>query len=223
MDAYQYGMCLWNEEKSQFEHLKTIWTKSAQTPEKPPLPEGQTVMWTGNDGKKWVLFGTAISILRCPATFEAWQDPSTWEELKPQEYILAAETGEEIKPHSASIAWNSWRKRWVMVFIQWFGKPAAFGELWYAEADSPTGPWGPAVKILSHGDYSFYNPKIHAEWTSENLPVLLFDATHTILFTQSQPTLRYDYNQILYRLDLNDPALVVAQKKTQHSSVDITN
>ncbi len=212
MDAYKYGMCIWNDEISQFEHLKTIWTKSEDTPEKPPLPEGQTVLWTDGDGKKWVLFGISMPTLRCPATFEAWQDQSTWQVLTPQEYVTAAESGEEIKPHSGSIAWSPFRKRWVMIFMQWFGKPAAFGELWYTEADLPTGPWGPAVKILSHGEYSFYNPKIHPEFTPENSPILLFEATYTILFTESRPTPRYDYNQILYRLDLNDPALSAAQK-----------
>jgi hypothetical protein len=97
-----------------------------------------------------VLFGNPFPTLRCPATFEAWRDASTWEPLKPQETLSAADGGRAVKPHTGSIAWNPWRKRWVTAFMEWFGKPSAFGELWYAEAGSPTGPWGPAVKILSH-------------------------------------------------------------------------
>jgi hypothetical protein len=46
-----------------------------------------------------------------------------------------------------------------------YGKPSMLGELWYAEADAPTGPWGKAVKVLSHENYTFYNPRIHPEFT----------------------------------------------------------
>ena len=55
--------------------------------------------------------------------------------------MASAAEGTPVKPHSGSIAWNPWRKRWVTVFMQYLGKPSAFGELWYAEADAPTGPW----------------------------------------------------------------------------------
>ena len=80
-----------------------------------------------------------------------------------------------------------------------------FGEVWYAEADSPTGPWGKAVKVLSHNNYTFYNPRLHAELTPSKSPLLLFEGTYTQTFADRPlPTPRYDYNQILYRLDLDD-------------------
>jgi len=41
------------------------------------------------DGERWVLFGNPLPTLRCPATFEAWRDPSTWEVLKPQSSVPA--------------------------------------------------------------------------------------------------------------------------------------
>jgi hypothetical protein len=151
--------------------------------------------------------------LRCPATFEAWQDSTTWEVLKPQDALLAASDAKPVKPHSGSIAWNPWRKRWVAVFMEVFGRPSAFGELWYAEADAPTGPWGRAVKILSHENYTFYNPRIHPELTAPDSPILIFEGTYTALFAdRPPPTPRYDYNQILYRLDLDDPRLEAARK-----------
>ena len=97
--------------------------------------------------------------------------------------------------------------------MEWFGKPSAFGELWYAEADEPTGPWGPAVKVLTHENYTFYNPRLHPQWSTEASPVLLFEGTYTVQFADRPPaTPRYDYNQILYRLDLDDLALKPAQK-----------
>ena len=159
-----------------------------------------------------MLFGNPLPFLRCPATFEAWDDPATWETLKPQENIESASDGSRVKPHSGSIAWNPYRKRWVTVFMQSFGKPSVFGELWYAEAKEPTGPWGKAVKVLSHDNYTFYNPRIHPEFTPSDSPVLLFEGTYTLQFAdRPRPTPRYDYNQILYRLDLDDPALAPAR------------
>ena len=112
------------------------------------------------------------------------------------------------------MAWNPWRKRWVTVFMEDFGKPSAFGELWYAEARTPTGPCGKAVKILSHDNYTFYNPRIHPEFTATSSPILIFEGTYTQTFADSPfPTPRYEYNQMLYRLDLDDPALKPSQSE----------
>jgi len=119
-----------------------------------------------------------------------------------------------VKPHSGSIAWNSYRKRWVTVFMEASGKPSTFGELWYAEADAPTSRWGPAVKVLTHENYTFYNPRLHPEFTPAGSPILLFEGTYTRQFAdRANPTPRYDYNQMLYRLDLDDPPLKPAQGK----------
>jgi len=213
MDAYQWGLTVWNDKTANFEPLRVVWTKSGATPKPPPVPRGHPVQWRDLSGKKWVLFGDPLPMLRCPATFEAWQDPATWEVLTPQDSIPAAGVGSAIKPHSGSIAWNAWRKRWVTVFMQSFGKPSAFGELWYAEAEAPSGPWGPAVKILSHENYTFYNPRLHPEFAPDGSPMLFFEGTYTTQFSDNkQPTPRYDYNQILYRIDLDDPALKPAQR-----------
>jgi hypothetical protein len=212
LEAYEWSLATWNEEKNVFEKLKTVWTKSDATPKAPPIPEGHPVSWKDAAGKGWLLFGNPFPTLRCPASFEAWQDAKTWEVLKPQASLIGA-GGETVKPHTGSIAWHPWRKRWVTVFMQAFGKPSAFGELWYAEADAPTGPWGTAVKVLSHSNYTFYNPRLHIEFTPEGSPHLFFEGTYTMQFANKPtPTPRYDYNQILYRLDLNDPALQRAQR-----------
>ena len=153
------------------------------------------------------MFGNPLPTLRCPATFEAWQDESTWETLQPQS-TLPTPDDERVKPHSGSIAWNQHRQRWVTVFMQHFGKPSAFGELWYAESKSPFGPWGPAVKVLSHENYTFYNPRVHPELMPADSSVLLFEGTYTQQFANKpQVTPRYDYNQILYSLDLDDQRL----------------
>jgi hypothetical protein len=214
LDSYEKGLCVWNDKSQNFERLKVVWSKSGDTPKPNPQPDGHSAMWQDDVGAKWVLFGNPLPTLKCPATFEAWQDPNQWETLKPQKALTSADNGSEIRPHSGSIAWNPWRKRWVTIFMQWFGKPSAFGELWYAEADHPTGPWGPCIKVLSHQNYTFYNPKIHPEFTPAASSVLLFEGTYTRQFADKpHPTPRYDYNQMMYRLDLNDDRLNPAQNR----------
>ena len=214
LEAYECGLCTWNDQTANFEPHRVLWTKSDATPKHPPTPDGHPAFWKDPEGKDWVFFGNPLPKLRCRATFEAWQDSSAWEVLKPQESLPSAADGRPVKPHSGSIAWNAFRKRWVTVFMESFGKPSVFGELWYAEADVPTGPWGKAVKVLTHENYTFYNPRLHPEFTAGGPPILIFEGTYTRQFADHpNPTPRYDYNQILYRLDLDDPALKPAQGK----------
>lgn len=211
LEVRQWGLCVWNDQRREFEPLRVLWTKSSADAAAPPIAEGHAVRWQDGAGKSWLLFGNPLPRLRCPATFEAWQDPQTWEPLQPQESLLAADDGRAVKPHSGSIAWHAWRKRWVTVFLEAWGKPSLLGELWYAEAEQPTGPWGPAVKVLSHENYTFYNPRLHAEWSDADSPQLFFEGTYTQQFAdRPAPTPRYDYNQILYRLDLDEPAFRAA-------------
>ena len=102
------------------------------------------------------------------------------------------------------MSWNPYRKRWVTIFTQEGGESSHIGELWYAEAETPLGPWESAVHVVTHDHYSFYNPQIHSSFVNEKSPFLLFEATYTRAFSKSQEsTPRYDYNQILYRLDFD--------------------
>jgi hypothetical protein len=211
MEAYRAGLCVWDKDAEQFAELKTVWEQSGKEPRSQPLLEGHRVEWQDADRESWLLFGNPFPVVRCPATFEAWADPGTWEPLEAPP-VLHDPQGNQVVPHSGSIAWNLWRRRWVAVFMEKFGKPSAFGEIWYAEAESPLGPWGPAVKVVSHDNYTFYNPRIHPEFTAADAPVLIFEATFTQQFADKPaPVARHDYNQILYRLDLDDATLEPAQ------------
>ena len=211
LEADEAGLCAWDAEAEKFEIVRKVWTKSGATPKRPLMPDGHPALWRDEAGKEWLLFGNPLPNFRCPATFEAWQDADVWEKVESQESLPTVDGG-QVKPHTGSIAWNEFRGRWVTVFMEAFGKPSAFGELWYAEADSPTGPWGPAVKVLSHDNYTFYNPRLHADLTDPKSPILLFEGTYTATFAdRPQPTPRYDYNQLLYRLDLDDKRLARAR------------
>jgi len=208
---YRYGLAVWDDASNCFQSLRIVWEKSALHNQPPVMYDGHAVKWTDATGTAWVYLGDPFPTMRCPATFEAWQNPKNWEALRPQKTLRAAGTGEKVQPQSGMIAWNSWRKRWVTVFVQGGGAPAFLGEVWYAEADVPTGPWGGAVKILSHRNYSFYNPALHPDFSQPDSPVLIFEGTHSDTFANQPPrTPRYDYNQVLYRLDLDDPRLIPA-------------
>ena len=213
LEAYECGFCVWDDRKSAFVPHRIHWTKTDQTPERPPVPGGHPSPWQDAQGRPWIYFGNPLPTLRCPATFEAWQDPATWEVLTPQATLTDAAGGPPVVPHTGSIAWNAFRKCWVTVFMQAKGKPSEFGELWYAESPAPTGPWGRAVKIHTHDNYTFYNPRLHPELTPEASPILLFEGTYTAEFAhRPEPTPRWNYNQVLYRLDLDDPALAPARQ-----------
>lgn len=116
-------------------------------------------------------------------------------------------SGERIRLHRGSVRWNEHRGRWILIASQLFGT-SPLGEVWYAEADDPTGPWERAVKVVTHENYSFYNPVQHDFFDQQGGRLIYFEGTYTTQFSgNEQPTPRYDYNQIMYRLDLDDPRL----------------
>ncbi|MFZ4765011.1 MAG: hypothetical protein ACOYMN_08650 [Roseimicrobium sp.] len=128
--------------------------------------------------------------------------------------VLAAGSDAPVQIHTASVQWNAWRKRWVLIGVEQGApkSPSYLGEVWYAESVSPEGPWRKAIKVASHPSYSFYNPIHHGFFDSEGGRVIYFEGTYTREFSGNPvATERYDYNQLLYRLDLADPKLQPAQ------------
>lgn len=126
--------------------------------------------------------------------------------------VKDAATGAPIRVHRSSIAWSPYRKRWIMIASQLKGKESHLGEVWYAEAEEITGPWQRAVKVASHPKYTFYNPRQHPYFAEEDGRKIFFEGTYTETFSGNPvATPRYDYNQLMYRLDLDDPRLVPAR------------
>ncbi len=106
--------------------------------------------------------------------------------------------------HTASIAWSDYRDRWIMIGLEVGGESSFLGEVYYSEADDLVGPWSPATKIVSHDGYTFYNPRLHPMFTSEDGRSVYFEGTYTKTFSKAaEATPRYDYNQVMYRLDLD--------------------
>ncbi len=207
LSEYERGLCVWNDETANFEKLRVLWTQADEQAKPPAAPHGHPVLWKDEAGAEWVLFGDPFPTLKCRATFEDWSNPNAWTDLTPQEFVPVGRTSEQIKPHRGAIAWSGYRQKWITVFTQLYGDSSALGEIWYAEAEAPTGPWKQAIKVVTHDHYTFYNPQLHCEFTSPESPILLFEATYTHTFSKTtDPTPRYDYNQVLYRLDLDQLA-----------------
>jgi hypothetical protein len=122
------------------------------------------------------------------------------------------ESGRPIILHRGSVRWNAHRQCWIMIATE-IGGTSHLGETWYAEASFPTGPWRSARKIVTHHRYSFYNPVHHQFFDQEGGRWIYFEGTYTHTFSgNSAATPRYDYNQIMYRLDLDDPRLAAAKQ-----------
>ncbi|MEW6358287.1 MAG: hypothetical protein AB1696_18280 [Planctomycetota bacterium] len=130
--------------------------------------------------------------------------------MKPDECrmrLVDIETGKDVAFHRGAMAYNPYRKRWIMIACQVQGT-SALGEIWYAEADAPTGPWRSARKILTHDQYTFYNPIQHPYFAKEGGRFIFFEGTYTKMFSGNKvATPRYDYNQVMHMLDLADPRL----------------
>jgi hypothetical protein len=121
-----------------------------------------------------------------------------------------AKTGKAMQLHAGSVCWNAWRKKWILICSEIYGT-SMLGEIWFSEADEPTGPWKKAQKIVTHNKYSFYNPAQHPFFDEDGGRVIYFEGTYTAEFSGNEhPTSRYNYNQVMYRLNLADPRLKAA-------------
>lgn len=118
------------------------------------------------------------------------------------------ESGDPIQLHRGSIRWNEHRQRWIMIANQIDGGPSYLGEVWYVESRRPEGPFLKARRIVTHDAYSFYNVTHHDFLDQEGGHLIYFEGTYTKTFSKTkQATPWYDYNQVMYRLDLSDSRL----------------
>lgn len=116
------------------------------------------------------------------------------------------DNGDVVRIHRSSIYWNNYRNSWVMIGNEFFGD-SLLGEVYFSEAPTPEGPWEKGIKIVTHHasaeNYTFYNPKQHPFFAEENGRIIYFEGTYAETFSGNPtPTPLYDYNQMMYRLDL---------------------
>jgi hypothetical protein len=130
--------------------------------------------------------------------------------LRPQEtwrQVVDVATGRAFLGGRGSVFWNDYRKRWI-----WIMAAAVPGEVWFAEADTPLGPWSYARRIVTHDSYNFYNVTQHPFFDEDGGRQVYFEGTYTESFSNAKiRTPRYDYNQIMYRLSLDDARVILPQ------------
>jgi hypothetical protein len=111
-------------------------------------------------------------------------------------------TGKAVDTRHGSVCWNEYRKRWVLIASE------NAGQIWYAEGDTPVGPWVYGRKVVSHPRYNLYNPTQHPYFDQDSGRIIYFEGTYTDAFSGApEKTPRYEYNQIMHRLTLSDPRL----------------
>jgi hypothetical protein len=129
-------------------------------------------------------------------------------------WVVDAQTGKHIENHNSTVGYSEYRGRYFMIILQSHGDPSYLGEVWYAEAEKLEGPWRKAVKIVTHTKYTFYNVLHHPEFNQKRGQLIYFEGTYCNTFSGNpEQTPRYDYNQMMYRLDLADTRLRVLEGK----------
>lgn len=182
------GLALFNDDEEVFEPWVRMNCTKPHRASHPVLHEGY-----------WYLYPS----LRVPNDWNAIQDPTRWEQ---REVVLPPNAARDFpQGRISAVAWNEFRQRWIALFEN-------FGDVYYAEADRPEGPYGDAVQIVDHDRYNFYNVAMHPYFDRDGGRTIFLEGTYTDSFTDApMKTPRYNYNQILYRLDLADPRLGAAR------------
>lgn len=121
------------------------------------------------------------------------------------------QSGKPVRMASGSVAWNPFIKQWTLVFHE-VGGTSNLGEVWFATANSPMGPWRAARKIATHAmeknNNDFYNVLQHEDLQRGGGRFVYFEGTFVNTFSGNPtPTPYYDYNNLMYRIDLADPRL----------------
>jgi hypothetical protein len=203
------GLAVFNDGRQEFDRLTVF-----PSPDPEVGPGGVPPLRVRSGGVEYFYFCNARPgpVVRVRADWKSIQDLRAYQvfdgEWKPsatlppaQNTWLDIETGQPIEA-AAKVSWNEYRKRWIGILQK---NP---GEVWYAEADTPTGPWVYATRIASNGNYYFYWPVQHPFFDQEGGRKIYFEGTYTDTFSGNPViTPRYNYNQLMYRLSLDDPRL----------------
>lgn len=110
-----------------------------------------------------------------------------------------------------ALSYSERRHRFIRLVEQLSGTTSFLGELWYLEGDTPMGPWVYARKIVTHDNYSFTSPWLHPALAQDSGRYLFFEGNYTSTLAGDSVvnTPRYNGNQLMYRLDLEDDRLAL--------------
>jgi hypothetical protein len=120
------------------------------------------------------------------------------------------ETGLDFSMKRGPLMYNPYRQRYCMIMMEVGAERSLSTSYWYLEADTPQGPWVFGRRIVQHDDYTFYNPCLHPYLSKDNGREIFFEGTVTMSYTRRRiVTEGYNYNQMMYKLDLDDERLML--------------
>ena len=210
-ELYDSGLAVFHDEREQFEPLVSFGKNPKLAPAGRP-----TRVRVGERDYFYFSSPFPTPVVRVPAEWAALQDPTQYEAFTCREqacqwvagadpvraFFVDVESGKRIDATAGSVFWSAYRSRWVAILQK------NVGEVWYAEADTPVGPWAYAKKILQHNRYTFYWPGHLPFFDVDGGRRIYLMGTYTEAFSGNPvKTPRYDYNQIMYALSLDDPRL----------------
>ena len=92
------------------------------------------------------------------------------------------ESGKPVFVSRSSVCYNACRRQWILIGVESPGT-SNLGEIWFAQAQTPTGPWHWARKIVTHDKYTFYNPTQQPFFDQEGARVIYFEGTYVDTFS----------------------------------------
>lgn len=115
--------------------------------------------------------------------------------------------------HTGTVRWNAARQKYIIIGCRMGGETSHLGEVWYTESQTLTGPYTTAIPIAQHDKQTFYNVVQHSFLDRDDGKQVYFEGTYTNEFSGNPwKTPRYNYNQILYRVQPDSPAFDVFSK-----------
>lgn len=220
VSVYDSGIAVFDDATSTFKAVKS-------TGPSPKYFAGGRATEVLNDGQRYFYFSnldTVTPSVRVRAAASDILDPAKYEEFSCDltgcgwktgavpvaPLFFDVDTGAPIEGKVLSLAWNKFRRRWIAILS------VSLGEVWYAEADTPEGPWSYARKIITHTHSTFYWPGQIAPLDSQGGRRIYIMGTYTQTFNKNpEKTPRYEYNQLLYGLSLDTPGLAMPTARYQ--------
>jgi hypothetical protein len=210
-ENYESRLAVFDDAAGEFKRLVSFGKSPALSPHGRP-----TRVLIGSQEYFYFTWPHATPVVRVRAEWSAIQDLSQYEAMtcstgeckwvrgaSPEKTgFFDVDTGDAIDGTACSVYWNAFRRRWIAIIQK------NVGQVWYAEADTPSGPWAYAKKIIDHDQYTFYWPGQIPYFDRDGGRRIYIMGTYTQSFSDAPvKTPRYDYNQIMYALSLDDSRL----------------
>ncbi|HEV8607017.1 MAG TPA: hypothetical protein VGQ99_16875 [Tepidisphaeraceae bacterium] len=216
-ERIEHGLLLYNDEKEIFEKALAFKADAPLFPDAIPFKVSGSGTPAQHNDYYYFPGPYTLPLARVKATLKDVLNPDSYEGFvnsswkaatkpTPIQTLIDFETGKPFAGAAVlgSVNWNPYRNRWIMIAQK------GMDQTYYFEADTPIGPWVYGRRIVKYDHYTMYNVALHPFFNQENGRLIYFEGTYTREFSDAPvATPRYNYNQLMYRLDLSDPRLIL--------------